>query len=65
MAISNCLFSSTSENPRGFSIRFLFAKLGAKHATNHTQTVVPHINEETYEKNNFNYRSDSFIIFVQ
>ena len=30
MAISNCLFSPTSENPRGFSIRFLFAKLRAK-----------------------------------
>ncbi len=30
MAISNCLFSPTSENPRGFSIRFVFAKLVAK-----------------------------------
>ena len=30
MAISNCLFSSTPENLRGFSIRFLFAKLHAK-----------------------------------
>jgi len=29
MAINNCLFSPTYENPRGFSIRFLFAKLGA------------------------------------
>ena len=29
MAISNCLFSPTSENPSGFSIRFVFAKLGA------------------------------------
>ncbi len=29
MAISNCLFSPTSENPRGFSIWFVFAKLGA------------------------------------
>ena len=28
MAISNCLFLPISENPRGFSIRFLFAKLG-------------------------------------
>ena len=27
-------------------------------------TVVPHITEETYEKNNFNYRSDSFIVFM-
>lgn len=27
MAISNYLFSPTSENPKGFSIRFLFAKL--------------------------------------
>ena len=30
MAISNCLFSPPSENPRVFSIRFVFAKLGAK-----------------------------------
>jgi len=30
MAISNCLFSPTSENPRGFSIRFVFAKLVAE-----------------------------------
>jgi hypothetical protein len=29
MAISNCFYSHTSENPRGFSIRFIFAKLGA------------------------------------
>ena len=27
MAINNCLFSPTSENSRGFSIRFVFAKL--------------------------------------
>ena len=30
MAISNCFYSTTSENPRGFSIRFLFAKLRAE-----------------------------------
>jgi len=30
MAISNCLFSPTSENPLGFSIRFVFAKLIAE-----------------------------------
>ncbi len=30
MAISNCYYSPTYENPRGFSIRFLFAKLRAK-----------------------------------
>ncbi len=30
MAISNCLFSPTSENPRGFSIRFVFANLIAE-----------------------------------
>ncbi len=29
MAISNCLISPTSENPRGFSVWFVFAKLGA------------------------------------
>jgi len=29
MAIINCLSSPTYENPRGFSIQFLFAKLGA------------------------------------
>ncbi len=28
MAISNCLFLPISENPRGSSIQFLFAKLG-------------------------------------
>jgi len=30
MAISNCLFSPTYENPSGFSIRFVFANLVAK-----------------------------------
>ena len=30
MAISNCLFSPNSENPRGFSIWFVFAKLGSQ-----------------------------------
>ena len=30
MAISNCLFSPTSENPRGFSIWCVLAKLSAK-----------------------------------
>ncbi|MBS7332531.1 MAG: hypothetical protein KIG88_02910 [Weeksellaceae bacterium] len=30
MAISNCLFSPTYENPRGFSIRFVFANLVAE-----------------------------------
>ena len=30
MAISNCLFSPTSENPRGFSVRCVLAKLSAK-----------------------------------
>jgi hypothetical protein len=29
MAISNCLFSSTSENPRGFSVWCVLAKLSA------------------------------------
>ncbi len=29
MAISNCLFSITSENPRGFSVWFVLAKLNA------------------------------------
>ncbi len=29
MAINNCFFLPTSENPHGFSIRFVFAKLGA------------------------------------
>ena len=36
-----CQFQPTYENPRGFSIRFLFAKLGA-YETNHTQIVVRH-----------------------
>jgi hypothetical protein len=30
MAISNCLFSTTSENPRGFSVWCVLAKLSAK-----------------------------------
>jgi hypothetical protein len=30
MAISNCLFSPTSENPRGFSAWCVLAKLSAK-----------------------------------
>ena len=30
MAISNCLFSPTSENPCGFSVWFVLAKLTAK-----------------------------------
>ena len=30
MAINNYLFSPTSENPRGFSVPFEFAKLVAK-----------------------------------
>ncbi len=30
MAISNCWFSHTSENPRGFSIQQLFAKFSTK-----------------------------------
>ena len=29
MAISNCLFSPTSENPRGFSVWCLLAKFSA------------------------------------
>ena len=29
-AISNCLISRNSENPRGFSFRFVFAKLCAE-----------------------------------
>jgi hypothetical protein len=30
MAICNCLLSPTYENPRGFSIRFVFANLVAE-----------------------------------
>ena len=30
MAISNCLFSTTSENPRGFSVWCVLAKFSAK-----------------------------------
>jgi len=37
--IINCSFYSTYENPRGFSIQFVFTKLGAESTqTNHTQT---------------------------
>jgi hypothetical protein len=48
MAISNCLFSPTSENPRGFLVWCVLAKLTAKSRTTHTQTVTiqftPYIN---------------------
>ena len=37
MAISNCLFSPTSENPRGFSAWCVLAKLCANHATTHSR----------------------------
>ncbi len=30
MAISNCLFSNTSENPRGFSVWGVLAKVSVK-----------------------------------
>jgi len=30
LAISNCLFSPTSENPQGFSVWCVLAKLSAK-----------------------------------
>jgi hypothetical protein len=35
MAISNCLFSPTSENPLGFSVWCVFAKLSANPRTTH------------------------------
>ncbi len=39
MAISNCLFSPTSENPHEFSVLFIFTKLRAQNnATNQTQS---------------------------
>ena len=38
MAISNCLFSPTSENPRGFSVCCVLAELSAiTHATTHSR----------------------------
>ncbi len=39
MAIGNCLFSPTSENSHGFSIRDYLLILVLKHATNLIQTV--------------------------
>ena len=40
MAISNCFFSPTSENPRGFSVWCALAKLSAKPRNDEvTQTV--------------------------
>ena len=35
MTTSNCFCSTTFENPHGFSIRFLFAKLRAKPRNKH------------------------------
>ncbi len=44
MAISNCLFSLTSENPNGFSIRFVFTKLVAETRNEIIhKTVVQHL----------------------
>ncbi len=37
MAISNCLFSPASENPRGFSVWCVLAKLVLTHATTHSR----------------------------
>ena len=37
MAISNCLFSPTSENPSGFSVWCVLAKFSAKLATTHSR----------------------------
>ena len=53
----NGWFSATYENSRGFSIRFIFAKLGIKHATNHTQNRY-----SPYKKNyeNIIYNSADF-----
>jgi hypothetical protein len=39
MAISNCLFSPTSENPGGFSEYFIIPKLIANHATTHSRDI--------------------------
>ena len=51
MAISNCLFSPTSENPRGFSVSCVLAKLSAK-PRNYSQprTLQPIKNEMTEKK---------------
>ena len=40
MAISNCLFSPTSENPRGFSVWCVLTKLPAKPQLLIAETVV-------------------------
>jgi len=37
IAISNCLPSPTSENPHGFSVWCLLAKLTLNHATTHSR----------------------------
>ena len=39
MAISNCLFSPTSENPRGFSVWFVLAKLDAIRQTRYSRLL--------------------------
>jgi len=39
MAISNCLFSPTLENPRGFSAWCVLAKLNAKPRNTHSRNV--------------------------
>ena len=37
MAISNCLFSLTSENPRGFQFGVYLQSLVLNHATTHSR----------------------------
>jgi hypothetical protein len=37
MAISNCLFLPTSENPRGFSVWCVLENLSLTHATTHSR----------------------------
>ena len=53
MAISNCLFSPTSENPRGFSVWCILAKLSAK-TRNYS---LPRPLNEPLQKSNFKFKN--------
>lgn len=52
MAISNCLFSPTSENPRGFSVWCVLAKLTVKpRYFSYPQTVRQHLRKSVANSN--------------
>ena len=49
MTISNCLFTPTSENPRGFSVLFIFTNLRTQttQLTKHNHIFNQHKNQNS------------------